>query len=325
MRRNHENIANKLQARHDSLGRRSGEKAQTGTNTPPHTHSMAACPILTHTKHDRGARIMSSYENNFIKAKRLYDIHGKGHLKARVATVNFDGWAPPVPVSQLEWAHTESTTETAPPIIASLIDGANKQVHPDYAVMGSFGIGGKKVGANGSVTDYMLRLLNCTVVVVKHWRPVPKPEDPSTFIVAIDDSPAAMQALEKILTLAKKTDKVQGLVVSRHKGPKDDAIIAEANKLISAHPGNDTPHSNVEWKAKGESQTAAEVLCYAAEDMEADYLVIGSVNTARGAKNRSNICILGSTALYVAHHSKCHTIVVKPPAVDDEDADKSQH
>jgi len=65
--------------------------------------------------HLRGARIMSSYENNFIKAKRLYDIHGKGHLKARVATVNFDGSAPPVPVSQLEWAHTESTTETAPP------------------------------------------------------------------------------------------------------------------------------------------------------------------------------------------------------------------
>ncbi len=38
------------------------------------------------------------------------------------------------------------------------------QVHPDYVFMGSFGVGGKKVGANGSVTDYLIRFINTTVV-----------------------------------------------------------------------------------------------------------------------------------------------------------------
>lgn len=291
-----------------------------------HARKVERCPCVTaevmlnDCRLARGARIMSSYDSNFIKAKRNYDMGGKGHLTTRVATQIFDQNAPPVPIAQLDWAKTPSTTETAPPVIAALVDGAHKQVHPDFVFMGSFGSGGKKVGANGSVTDYLIRLLNSTVVIIKHWRPVPKAEEPSKFVVAVDDSPAAMKGLEKLLSLAKKEDRIQGLVVSRHKGPKDDKIIAEASKFISAHSGTDAPHINVQWKALVEGKgTAAEVLLEAAEEMEADYLVIGSVNTARGAKNRTNIGMVGSTALYVAHHSKCHTIIVKPPLVEEDE------
>uniref|UniRef100_A0A6U4LMT2 UspA domain-containing protein n=1 Tax=Hemiselmis andersenii TaxID=464988 RepID=A0A6U4LMT2_HEMAN len=268
--------------------------------------------------HLRGARILSSYESNFIKAKRNYDASGKGHMETRVISQTFDGSGPQIPVAQLEWARGAGTTEVAPPIIASLLEATSKQVHPDFVFMGSFGTGGKKVGANGSVTDYLIRLLNSTVCVIKHWRPVPKPEEPATFVVAVDDSPASLKSLEQILVLAKKSDKIVGVTVSRHKGPKDDKIIEEASKVISAHSGVDSPHINVSWKPLVEgSGTAAEVLINAGEELEADYLVIGSVNTAHGAKNRDNICILGSTALYVCSHSKCHTIIVKPPVNDD--------
>jgi hypothetical protein len=34
--------------------------------------------------------------------------------------------------------------------------------------------------------------------VIKHWRPVPKLEDKSTFICAIDESPASLKALEQV-------------------------------------------------------------------------------------------------------------------------------
>ena len=38
------------------------------------------------------------------------------------------------------------------------------RVHADFVFMGSFGVGGKKVGANGSVTDYLMRYIDTTVV-----------------------------------------------------------------------------------------------------------------------------------------------------------------
>mmetsp|Transcript_25630 Transcript_25630/g.50012 ORF Transcript_25630/g.50012 Transcript_25630/m.50012 type:complete len:331 (-) Transcript_25630:53-1045(-) len=263
--------------------------------------------------HLRAHRILSSYENNFIKAKRHYDASGKGHMETRVQSQVFDGKGPSVPVAQLAWAKSPANTEEAPPVIAALLEGV-KTVHPDFVFMGSFGTGGKKVGANGSVTDYLIRLVNSTVVVIKHWRPVPKPEDSATFVVAVDDSPASLKSLEQILILAKKTDKIVGVTVSRHKGPKDDKIIEEASKVISAHSGHNSPSINVTWKPLVEgSGTAAQVLVDAGEEMEADYLVIGSVNTAHGAKHRDNITVLGSTALFVSSHSKCHTIIVKPP------------
>ena len=48
------------------------------------------------------------------------------------------------------------------------------------------------------MTDYMLRLSNSTLVIIKHWRPIPKLGEPSIFVVAIDDSPASMRALEQV-------------------------------------------------------------------------------------------------------------------------------
>jgi hypothetical protein len=44
----------------------------------------------------------------------------------------------------------------------------------------------------------MLRLSNSTLVIIKHWRPIPKLGEPSIFVVAIDDSPASMRALEQV-------------------------------------------------------------------------------------------------------------------------------
>lgn len=69
-------------------------------------------------------------------------------------------------VAQLEWAQGVSTVENAPTIVAALVMAAHHTVHPDFVFMGSFGTGGKKVGGHGSVTDYVIRLINTTVVSV---------------------------------------------------------------------------------------------------------------------------------------------------------------
>ena len=48
------------------------------------------------------------------------------------------------------------------------------------------------------------------------------------------------------------------------------------------------------------------------DNMEADFLVIGTKRIAPGAENRASMRMLGSTALYASQNCKCHAIVVKP-------------
>jgi len=89
-----------------------------------------------------------------------------------------------------------------------------QEVKPDYLFMGSYGVGGKQVGQLGSVTDYMIRLSPCTVVIVKHWRPVPTLDKEVTYVVALDGGKSSFDGLTQILQTAKKGDRIRCVTIS---------------------------------------------------------------------------------------------------------------
>mmetsp|Transcript_1895 Transcript_1895/g.5715 ORF Transcript_1895/g.5715 Transcript_1895/m.5715 type:complete len:307 (-) Transcript_1895:33-953(-) len=266
--------------------------------------------------HLQSPRILQQYETNLIRARRNYDLKGPGRLKSQTFPLEYKTSEELVKVASLEYAESVGTSEHAPAVVAVILDCIAKSFQADYVFMGSFGVGGKRVGEMGSVTDYMLRLCNHTMVVVKHWRPVPKQGEGATFLVCLDGSPAANEGLEKVIFLARDGDKLVCVTVSRHKGPNDVAIIEKAQQFIqtSAMATKKKLSSQVIWLQQVDGEgTAAEHLIRASERFEADFLVFGSINTAHGAKNRESLIDLGSTALYCSRNSKCHAIIVKPP------------
>ena len=117
-------------------------------------------------------------------------------------------------LAHLTFARTPSTTEKAPPLVSSMILKLRQAVAPDYLFMGSFGVGGKQVGQLGSVTDYMIRLSPCSVVIVKHWRPVPALDTEVTYVVALDGGKPSFDGLAQILHTAKKGDRIKCVIIS---------------------------------------------------------------------------------------------------------------
>lgn len=265
----------------------------------------------------QGQRILNAYNTSSIRARRQYDGAGPQKLKVTCLHKTFSSTDEPVQVARLEYFDSGHSTESAPPIVACLLNALHHELHPDFLFVGSHGSGGEKVGAMGTVSEYLIRLCNATVFILKHWRRLPKLGEPVTFVVALDDSPASMKALAQVCMLAKSGDEILGLTVSRHQGPKDVAVMDQANEMIKAHTQSNAK-TNVFWRElKMGAGTAAEHICQAAEELEADFLCLGSFNTAHGAKDRDTMTSLGSTALYCSVNAKCHAVVVKPPRLVD--------
>ncbi|KAJ1490739.1 hypothetical protein T484DRAFT_3297976 [Baffinella frigidus] len=195
----------------------------------------------------RGSNILNSYDTLLIRARRQYESAGPHKLGTRFLAAQFKTTAELQEVSKLEWAQGASTVEKAPAVVAALLQTIHSEVHPDFLFMGSFGTGGKKVGAVGSVTDYILRLNNSTMVIIKHWRPIPKLGEPTTFVVALDDSPSSMRGLEQVIYVAKPTDTILGITVSHHHGSKDQAIMDQADALIRKHSGEISPQCHIKF------------------------------------------------------------------------------
>mmetsp|Transcript_52869 Transcript_52869/g.85573 ORF Transcript_52869/g.85573 Transcript_52869/m.85573 type:complete len:208 (-) Transcript_52869:382-1005(-) len=183
----------------------------------------------------------------------------------------------------------------------------------DYLFMGSFGITGKPVGHLGSVTDYMIRLAPCTVFIIKNWRPIPTLEATCNYLVALDGGAASFRGLEQILQIAKEGDSVVGVMISPGPEDADDKVISE--KAVAIMKGG--PHvlatTRVVHRTLVEGKgTLGEQLCLASDEMEADFLVVGTSKISPGAENRSSLTHLGSVAFYASQHCKCHAVVVKP-------------
>ncbi|EKX47876.1 hypothetical protein GUITHDRAFT_137245 [Guillardia theta CCMP2712] len=194
-----------------------GQNTEGRTNEVAVIHAYDKMMDLEKPIHLQSPRILQQYETNLIRARRNYDLKGPGRLKSQTFPLEYKTSEELVKVASLEYAESVGTSEHAPAVVAVILDCIAKSFQADYVFMGSFGVGGKRVGEMGSVTDYMLRLCNHTMVVVKHWRPVPKQGEGATFLVCLDGSPAANEGLEKVIFLARDGDKLVCVTVSRHK------------------------------------------------------------------------------------------------------------
>jgi len=275
--------------------------------------------------HLKSLQVVSTYETNLIRARRMYDAAGPKKLEAELLKKEFRSTDEMVPLSSLSYYKTVAGTEHAPPIIACLLKAAHEELHPKFLFMGSFGVSGKKIGAMGTIADCLVRLANTNLVIVKHWRPVPKAKEPFHFVVAYDGSPAAKSSLLQALELVKPSDTLVAVCVSANDFPDESEkkALEEADLLIAASRHLPKPGCNSLFYSMTEGEGAVgEQLTHAADELEADFLVIGSSNVAHGAQNRENMCHLGSVALYCSVHSKSHTIIIKPGT---DDLNKAQN
>jgi hypothetical protein len=77
-------------------------------------------------------------------------------------------------------------------------------------IIGSFGLGGEKKDSLGTLPDALTRMFEGDVIIVKNWAPIPDPAN-TKFVIAVDNSPAAVAALEHTVSYAPKTSVVQVL------------------------------------------------------------------------------------------------------------------
>eukprot|EP00802_Teleaulax_amphioxeia_P019737 Tamp_19982.p1 GENE.Tamp_19982~~Tamp_19982.p1 ORF type:complete len:102 (-),score=15.42 Tamp_19982:68-373(-) len=97
-------------------------------------------------------------------------------------------------------------------------------------------------------------------------------------------------------------------------GPEDDSDrnirkrAAEICQQSGSHFAFDIQHREMVEQGGAVGQQ----ICNACDDMEADFLCVGTKMIAQGAENRENITPLGSVALYCSQHVKCHAMVFKP-------------
>lgn len=291
----------------------SSQNSKGGTDqlTVVHAHD----PEIDKAKacHLRGPFIVSSYETNLIKARRVYEGMCSRRLKTRVVSKEFKKSSESVEVCHQDLTRSVTNVENAPPLVAALLRCNAEEIGSDYIFLGSFGEGGTKVGQYGTVTDYLVRLTNATTFVVNHWRPLPKAGEGACLVVAIDGEETSLRAVEEILQISTPADRVIGLLVSRHKGPRDEAVIKRVDEIVAKHRGEAVPECLCQWAELTEGKgPASQVICDTAEKLEADFLVVGSANLSQGSRSRESMPLMGSTALYCSHHAKCHVIVVKP-------------
>jgi len=249
----------------------------------------------------------------------VYDTAGPQRLTSQVLTADSTTGisAADSEVAHLTFARTPSTTERAPPLVSSMILKLREKVHPNYLFVGSFGAGGKPVGQLGSVTDYMIRLSPCSIVIVKHWRPVPSLDKKAVYLVALDGGEPAFDGLTQVLHTAKSGDRVRCVIVSPVAPDENDKkteqraldIINSSDSLAAG----DVSQRLISEQSKGSDFPVGLEVCTACDDLEADFLVIGTQKLAPGEENRTTPGRLGSVALYASQNCRCHAIVVKPP------------
>jgi len=273
--------------------------------------------------HLQSARLLNQYETNLIRGRRIYDSAGPQRLVTQVMSTEY--WdrndAKEEELSHLTFERNPGTIETAPPVVASLILKMRTHVRPDFLFVGSFGTGSsssaRKIGSNGSVTDYIIRLAPCSVFIIKNWRTVPKEHEAATYVVCLDGGEAAYAGLEQALLLARNGDVIHGITI----GHGDESDIHKNVRKTSTDMANQTgTRATFSFQYKQMAQEAGpvgEFICHSCDELEADFVVIGTKHLAPGERERSVMPPMGSVALYTSQNSKCHAIVVKPPIYHD--------
>lgn len=160
----------------------------------------------------------------------------------------------------------------------------------------------------GSGTDYSLRSAYTTALVVKDAEPV----KPSLFVVGIDGSARAHQAMEMALHLRRPGDKIQLIHVedlSAQAGAarQFDADVVEAKYAALAGGLEGVTFQRVLKGATG----VADTFLHLADEAGATYIMVGVDGLS--AHSAGKAVHLGSVSDRVVRNARCHVFAVHPP------------
>lgn len=200
----------------------------------------------------------------------------------------------------------------------------------DILILGSFGRKGPSIFQMGSVTDWSVRTIPVTTVIVRPESVVPDdtpivgggppPVRPSLFMCAVDGSDVAADAMEMALFLMKPVDRLLVLhirIADGTQGRSEDVVARYESRLANA-----MVDGRVVLEEKLGGKTISQQICQAVAREEASFLVMGV--DGMGAFN-SGKRIFGSVSDACAERARCTVVLVKKSLSDAMTEFKDEH
>ena len=172
---------------------------------------------------------------------------------------------------------------------------------PDVVVLGFLGMG-RKENINGSVISHILQSCPCSLIV-KHFRTIPGPEDAAKVLITTDGSPVSEQAIDIGCKLLRPNDVVKIITLSGNRGPRDESVLEKAQEIAKKRQVN-AENLEIKFVARDTSVSVGKQLCALVDELDTDFLVMGSVGIGSAVS-------LGSVAKFVLKNSRSHVMVVR--------------
>lgn len=169
-----------------------------------------------------------------------------------------------------------------------------KRLDISFIAMGSKGLTGLKKALLGSVADYVASHSFCPVLITKAERRKPRSEQNNRWLIAFDGSEQSKKAFRTVSLFFKPTDSLH--IFYAAPGGDADALKAKlehtASVILREMKCDVAPQIHISLL-----QDARISICDLANEVKADYLVLGS----RGLKGVKR-ALLGSVSEYCIRH-----------------------
>jgi len=205
-----------------------------------------------------------------------------------------------------------------------LVHSANETM-ADFVVVGFYGRKGRKVDHSiGSSADYSMRNASASSIVVKDTSPLMRDiaeerfdgnhPRPIKFLVGIDNSNAALKALQDVMKLSKS---LQDPIVMVHIAPQEqedlpigctkDAILDKFENIRKRFLAQ-RPNVTIRIVMNTPGQTLSEHILEEVDKEEADFVALGADAMKAKAKGK-NAYYLGSISDHCVKQATCNVIV----------------